>query len=200
MAVKRHQQDRWRRFLVSKERRRWSHFFISLCMIEAVLNSVCQFTFFTTLVLCVAYTLLDNLLVRVPDLWLKGCEFESWQERRENFLLQSQLGVLIFIQCLFLPHVTTVARKRSRSICQKCRWQVTPKQAYTLDPMKSEWADYAAVQALSGNLSGNKLTRSLSGSTPSQSSQLAEPLWTDPGLKSGISVHELISTLKKKKA
>ena len=66
--------------------------------------------------------------------------------------------------------------------------------------MKSEWADYAAVQALSGNLSGNKLTRSLSGSTPSQSSQLAEPLWTDPGINSGISVHELISTLKKKKA
>ena len=32
-----------------------------------------------------------------------------------------------------------------------------------------------------------------------QSSQLAEPLWNDPGLKSGISVRELISTLKKKK-
>ena len=31
----------------------------------------------------------------------------------------------------------------------------------------------------------------------SQSSQLAEPLWTDPSLKSGISVRELISTLKK---
>ena len=29
---------------------------------------------------------------------------------------------------------------------------------------------------------------------------VAEPLWTDPGIKSGISVHELISTLKKKKA
>ena len=28
--------------------------------------------------------------------------------------------------------------------------------------------------------------------------QLAEPLWTDPGLKSAINVHELISTLKKK--
>ena len=27
---------------------------------------------------------------------------------------------------------------------------------------------------------------------------LAEPLWTDPGLKSGISVRDLISTLKKK--
>ena len=32
-----------------------------------------------------------------------------------------------------------------------------------------------------------------------QSSQLTEPLWTNPGLKSGISVHELISTSKKKK-
>ena len=28
------------------------------------------------------------------------------------------------------------------------RWQVTPKHAYTLDPTKSEWADYAAVQAV----------------------------------------------------
>ena len=36
--------------------------------------------------------------------------------------------------------------------------------------------------------------------TLSQSSQLAEPLWTDPGQKSGISVCELISTLKKKSA
>ena len=43
----------------------------------------------------------------------------------------------------------------------------------------------------------NELTRILSGNTRSQSSQLAEPLWTDPGLKSGISVRELISTIKK---
>ena len=28
-------------------------------------------------------------------------------------------------------------------------------------------------------------------------SQLTEPLWTDPGLKSGIGVRKLISTLKK---
>ena len=31
--------------------------------------------------------------------------------------------------------------------CQKCRWQVTPKHAYTFDPTKSAWADYAPVQA-----------------------------------------------------
>ena len=69
--------------------------------------------------------------------------------------------------------------------------------------MKSEWADYSAVQAECGNLSGNELTRNSSGNTRSQSSQLTEPLWIDPGLKSGISVCELnlpISSQARKKA
>ena len=43
--------------------------------------------------------------------------------------------------------VTRVACKRPRSFCLKCRWQVTPKHAYTFDPVKSQWADYASVQA-----------------------------------------------------
>ena len=41
-------------------------------------------------------------------------------------------------------------------------------------------------------------TQLVSGNTRPQSSQLAEPLWTDPDIKSGISVHELISTSKTK--
>ena len=32
----------------------------------------------------------------------------------------------------FCPRVTAVAHKRSRSFCQKCRWQVTAKHAYTI--------------------------------------------------------------------
>ena len=32
----------------------------------------------------------------------------------------------------FHPRVTAVARKTPRSFCQKCRWQVTAKHAYTL--------------------------------------------------------------------
>ena len=36
-----------------------------------------------------------------------------------------------FAICL-TPHVTAVARKRTRSFCQKCRWQVTTKHACTL--------------------------------------------------------------------
>ena len=45
------------------------------------------------------------------------------------------------IQCLFHPCVTTVARKRPQSFCQKWKWQVIPKHAYIHDPTKSEWAD-----------------------------------------------------------
>ena len=101
-------------------------------------------------------------------------------------------------RCPFHPRISAVARKRPRSFCQKCRRQVTPKHAYTLEPTKSEWADYAAVQAKCVNLSGNELTRNLSGNIRPQSSQLAEPLWTDSGLKSRTSLRELISTLKKK--
>ena len=47
-----------------------------------------------------------------------------------------------------------------------------------------------------GIYQGNKLTSNLSGKARPQSSQFTEPLWTDPGLKSGTGVHELISTSK----
>ena len=140
-----------------------------------------------------------SLLVRAADLWSPGCEFESWQEQRENFLLQSQLCELTLIWRPFHHCVTAVAHKRPQSFCWKCRWQVTPKYAYTLDQTKSEWADYATIQALCGNLSGNELMCNSWGNTWSQSFQITEPLWTDPGLKSGISVREQISTKKKKK-
>ena len=39
----------------------------------------------------------------------------------------------------------------------------------------------------------------MSENTRAQSSQLAEPLWTDPGIKSAISVRKLISALKEEK-
>ena len=50
-----------------------------------------------------------------------------------------------------------------------------------------------------GTLSGNELTCNSSGNTQSQSSQLAEPLWTNPGVKRGISVRKLISNKKKER-
>ena len=50
-----------------------------------------------------------------------------------------------------------------------------------------------------GTYQGNELTRNSSGNSQPQPSQLDEPLRTDPCLKSGIGVRELISTFKKKK-
>ena len=133
------------------------------------------------------------MLVRATDFRSKGCKFESRQRRRGNFLLQSQLCVLSHFWCPFLPHVTTVANKRPRSFCLKWGWHITPKHTYTLYPTKSEWADYAAVQAQCGILPGNELAHMSANIWP-QSSRLAEPLWTDPNTKSGISVREPIST------
>ena len=62
-----------------------------------------------------------------------------------------------------VPSQWNVKKKKKRSFCQKCRWQVTPKHAHTFDPTKSEWTDYAAVQASRGHLSGNELTGNSSG-------------------------------------
>ena len=80
--------------------------------------------------------------------------------------------------------------KRPRSFFQKCSLRLhlnthTPlthrsRSGLTMPLSRQTW-----------DLSGNELTRNSSGNTRSQSSQLAQPLWTDPGLKSGISVREL---------
>ena len=45
-----------------------------------------------------------------------------------------------------------------------------------------------------GTHQGNELTRNSSGNAGPQSSQLDEPLWTDPDQKNGNDVRELIST------
>ena len=46
----------------------------------------------------------DSLLFRAPDSRSKDCEFESRQERQENFFLQSRLCVLTLIR-LSLIHI-----------------------------------------------------------------------------------------------
>ena len=135
----------------------------------------------------------DSLLVgcRTCDQWVVSVSPGSSCRRiffsRVNFLCWLLAGdhstLSYHIITVFLP---------------KCRWQVTPKHAYTLDQMKSEWADYFAVQAWFGNLSRNKLPHNLYRNIRPQLSQLAELLWTDLGLKSGISVSKLISTSQKK--
>ena len=75
----------------------------------------------------------DSSVVKVPDSWLKGCRFESLQERlfiQENAAVRVFFSRVNFLCWLlfrypFHPRVTAVAHKRSWSFCPKCRWQVT---------------------------------------------------------------------------
>ena len=75
----------------------------------------------------------DSLLVRAPDSWSKGVS--SNPVRSGGIIFFSRVNSvcgLLFRICS--NPVTAVAHKRPRSFCQKCRWQVTPKLAYTFDP------------------------------------------------------------------
>ena len=64
-------------------------------------------------------------------LWKVAGSNPCWNGGRIFFSRVDFLCWLLF-RYPFHPRVTTVARKKSRSFCQKCRWQVTAKHAYTL--------------------------------------------------------------------
>ena len=49
-----------------------------------------------------------------------------------SFLSRVNFRCRLLLRYAFNPRVTAVARKRSRSFCQKCRWQVTAKHTCTL--------------------------------------------------------------------
>ena len=70
----------------------------------------------------------DSSVVRAPDSWSKGRGFSGGRIffSRVNFLCW------LLFRYPFHPRVTAVARKRPRLSCQKRRWQVTAKHAYTL--------------------------------------------------------------------
>ena len=63
--------------------------------------------------------------------WKVAGSNPCWSGRRIFFSRVDFLCWLLF-RYPFHPRVTAVARKRSRSFCQKCKWQVTAKHAYTL--------------------------------------------------------------------
>ena len=139
----------------------------------------------------------DSSLERVLDPWLKGCEFESQQEWREFFFFR----VNFTCWCLFsvcsspmLPqwHVKDPAHSAKSADGRLHLNMHTPLT-------QQSWSGLTMpLSRCSVNLSRNQLTYNLSGNTLPQSSQLAKPLWTDLGLKSGNSVR--LHTCTKKSA
>ena len=63
--------------------------------------------------------------------WKVAGSNPCWSGGRIFFSRVDFLCWLVF-RYSFHPRVTAVARERSRSFCQKCRWQITAKHAYTI--------------------------------------------------------------------
>ena len=101
------------------------------------------------------------------------------------------------ILCPFHPRVTAVAHKRLQSFCQSAGGRLHLNM-HTPLTQSSQCGLTMRLSRHSVGMLENELKCSWSGNSRPQLSQLTEPLWTDPGLKSGISVHELIFTFKKK--
>ena len=78
----------------------------------------------------------------------------------------------------FHSRFTSVASERPQPFCPKCRRQVTAKHTYILDPGKMEWAAYAALVECRNPPGKRTHTPPVRNARP-QSSQLAEPPWTD---------------------
>ena len=113
------------------------------------------------------------------------------QERRENFLLQGQLCG----PCLFGVRSTPVLPQwRVKDPGHPAKSAGDRLHLNMNTPLTRRSHQCGLTMPLSRHSVGIELTRNSSRNSRSQSSQLAEPLWTDPSLKSGISVHELIST------
>ena len=90
-----------------------------------------------------------RLINNCPVLWCRrGAGIAQWLERRTRdwkvagsnpcwnggriFFSRVDFLCWLLFRYPFHHRVTTVARKKSRSFCQKCRWQVTAKHAYIL--------------------------------------------------------------------
>ena len=88
------------------------------------------------------------IIWRTQQVYKMGAGIAQWLERRTRdwkvagsnpcwnggriFFSRVDFLCWLLFRYPFHPRVTTVARKKSRSFCQKCRWQVTAKHAYTL--------------------------------------------------------------------
>ena len=88
------------------------------------------------------------MIVFAPSLITRGAGVAQWLERRTRdrkvagsnpcwgggriFFSRVNFLCWLLFRYPFHPRVTAVARKRPRSSCQKRRWQVATKHAYTL--------------------------------------------------------------------
>ena len=111
------------------------HWYVSSAVRAALTKTQCQsraayINNFTMHLIYLGAGIAQWLEHRTRD-WKVAGSNPCWNGGRIFFSRVDFLCWLLF-RYPFHPRVTTVARKKSRSFCQKCRWQVTAKHAYTL--------------------------------------------------------------------
>ena len=104
--------------------------------------------------------------------------------------------MLTLIRCLHHLRVTAVTRKRPGHSAKSAGGRLHLNTRAPLTHQSRSGLTELSRHGV-GTYQKNELARNWPGNTHPQSPQLDEPLWTDPGLKSGIGALELISTLKK---
>ena len=142
---------------------------VFFCLFHAPLDVVVHFPVFLRSLRFNRF-FLNSILVwvlqitKILVLLLRGAGIACWKElrTRDRKVASSNPGRSVgrifcsrlnFVCCYSVsvpPPCYRSGSKRPRSFCQKCRWQATLKHAYTLDLRKSQWVDYASVQAWCG--------------------------------------------------
>ena len=125
--------------------------FLSFLMWVSVNSSCCIFSILHFPALCETFcsSCYIQSIIRGAGIaqWLE-CWTHDWKVMGSNpcwsggkiFFSRVDFLCWLLFRYPFHPCVTAVARKRSWSFCQKCRWQVTAKHAYTLH-MWFAWSD-----------------------------------------------------------
>ena len=129
---------------------------------------------------------------------MEGHRFDPRQKGREKFLLQSSLSMLTLFGVRSRPSLSQWHVKDSGH-CGKSAGGSLQINTYTLLTQRSRSGLALLSRHGVETYRGHELTRNPSGNARQQSSQLPEPPWTGPGLKSGMGVHEPISALKKRR-
>ena len=123
----------------------------------------------------------DSLCVRAPDLWSKGCEFQSWQRGRKIFFFRVSFVCWLF----FSVHSTLM------------QWHVkNPGHSAKSTGGRLHLNLHTALTQQSQSGLTMPLSRHSVGTYPETSSHttcqgtfshsLTEPLWTDPDIKSEL--------------
>ena len=133
------------------------------------------------------------------DSRLKGCDFESWEGRQRIFFSRVNFLCWLLFGVHFTPMLQQWLVKDPGHSAKGADGRLHLNTHTPLTQRSQSGLTVPLTRHSVGTYPAMSSQATFQGTWP-QSPQLAEPLWTDPGLKSGIRVRKRISTQKKAQA